>query len=41
MAIRINRRVAMLLPYYEGRNHSQVLGVGYLSQVLEIQVLTL
>lgn len=34
MAIRINRRVALLIPYYEGRNHSQFLGVGYLSQVL-------
>lgn len=29
-----NRRVAFLIPYYEGRNHNQFLGIGYLSQVL-------
>jgi len=28
------KKIAFLLPYYEGRNHSEFLGVGYLSQVL-------
>ena len=30
-----NNRVALLLPYYEGRNHHQFLGVAYLSAVLQ------
>lgn len=30
----LNNKIAFLLPYYEGRNHSQFLGVGYLSQSL-------
>ena len=30
-----NRKIALLLPYYEGRNHSQFLGVAYLSAVLK------
>ena len=30
-----NKKIALLLPYYEGRNHSQFLGVGYLSAVLK------
>lgn len=33
MAISVNKRIALLIPYYEGRNHSQFLGVGYLSQM--------
>lgn len=28
-------KIAFLLPYYEGRNHSPFLGVGYLSQTLK------
>lgn len=31
-----NKGVAFLVPYYEGRNHSPFLGVGYLSQVLKL-----
>lgn len=30
-----NKRIALLLPFYDGRNHSQLLGVGYLSQMLK------
>ncbi len=30
-----NKKIAFLIPYYEGRNHSPFLGVGYLSQVLK------
>ncbi len=30
-----NKKVALLLPYYEGRNHHQFLGIGYLSAVLK------
>jgi len=29
------KKVALLLPYYEGRNHCHFLGIGYLSQVLK------
>ena len=30
-----NKKIALLLPYYEGRNHHQFLGIGYLSAVLK------
>ena len=30
------RKIAFLIPYYEGRNHNQFLGIGYLSQTLII-----
>lgn len=28
------RKIAFLIPYYEGRNHNQFIGIGYLSQIL-------